>query len=305
MIGGAGPDAAADHQRGQETGRQLAAQAVEKGLARGHGGELHPRRIPGGSRRSSGPARGGRPVQRGGQRRLLRRAGLQPSQQGQEEGKRPHAVELHALPLQGPDPTLHLPAAKMELLLDGTGAHVQQLRNLLHAQVLIIPHAEHELLLRGQLPQDLPHQASRLLPVEGRLRLAGGVRVRQLGQGCVLLAQLRKADGLSLRRQPRRFVHRDPPQPEQEGLVGLQPVEAPEGPQPGILQNVPDQVLIPDHGPNGAVEGGVGLLVQRRKGRLVPAPGQAHQRGVDLRPGRSVVGSLFHCFSPVFLSRSV
>ena len=177
---------------------------------------------------------------------------------------------------------------------------MQRPGDLLHAHILIIPHTENHLLSLGQLGQNLPHQSGGLLPVQRRLRLAVKVQIRNLRLPIlpVLSAQLREVHGQPLRHLPGGLVHRNPPQPGQKGPVGLQLVQALISPEVAVLQNIPGQILVPDHGTNGAVEGRVGPLIELRKGRLVPAPGLRHQRRRNNGLGAFLFRSLVHNFHP-------
>ena len=267
--------AADDHGQGQGSGQELGPQTVEEGLPRGHGRHRR-RRFPG--RRGS----------RGACRRSLgedcaesclfrSRGRLQPAQQAQQEGQGRQAPELDALLFQGPDPRLHLFAALEELGLDGAGGDLQGLGDVPDGQILVVPHAHNELLLLREPGQDFLHQPGAFLPIQSQLRLGFRVQVRQLGLGPVLLAcQLREAQGLPPGQGCDGNVHGDAPQPGQEGLVGLQLVQAAPGPEIAVLEHVPGQILIPDHGAHGSIELRAGLLVKLGKGGLVPGLGLAH-----------------------------
>ena len=296
------PKAAAHQGKGQHARQEPGPQTVEKGPACRHSGngDGGRRGFQNGSGRRSGSGTRRAACRRGfgkngGQGLFLcRPGGLQPSHQSGEEGDRAQPVELHALALQRPDLRLHLFPALKELGLDGAGGHAKGLGDLPDAHIFIIPHADDELLLLRQLGQDLPYQPGRLLPVQGQLRLDRRIGIGQFEPRLVrAVPQLREAGRLSPCHLPNRLVHSDPPQPGQEGFVGLQLIQAPKGPEPTVLQHVPGQVLVPDHGPDRAVEGGIDLLVKGRAGCLIAASGPFHQLRGDFCPTEAPI-LVFH-----------
>ena len=223
---------------------------------------------------------------------LLR--GLQPPQQGVEIGHGGQAVELDTLLFQGPDLGLHLLAAPEQLGLDGAGGDLQQLRDLPDAELLVVAHTQDQVLLRGQLRQDLPHQAGALLPVQRQLRLGLRAELRQLRQLRLLPGQVCKGQRQLLRQLVGGDVDGDAPQPGQKGLVGLQLAQILEGPQIAVLHNIPGQVLLPDHGPDGTIEDGTGDLIQLGEGGLIPCLGPGRQLRRQLSPGIPGVVAFFH-----------
>ena len=282
--------AADDHGQGQGSGQELGPQTVEEGLPRGHG--CHRRCFP--CCRRGSAARRRSLGEDCAERCLFRSRGrLQPAQQAKQEGHGSQAPELDALLFHGPDPRLHLFATLEELGLDGAGGDLQGLGDVLDGHILIVPHAHNELLLLREPGQDLLHQPGAFLPIQSQLRLGHRVQVRQLGLGLVLLAcQLREAQGLPPGQGRDGDVHGDAPQPGQEGLVGLQLDQPAPGPEIAVLEHVPGQIFIPDHGAHGSVELRAGLLVKLGKGGLVPGLGLGHQ----LRGDFDAAGFARFCF---------
>ena len=158
------------------------------------------------------------------------------------------------------------------------------------------------MLLLRQSRQNLPDQAGALLPVQGQLRLDLRVEVRQLRRLRLLPRELRKGQRQLFGHFVGGDVHRDPAQPGQKGLVGLQLVQTLERPQITVLQNVPAQVLVPDHGADGPIQNGAGLLVQLRKGGLVACLGPGCQLRGELRLRMFFCCLLLHAFHCFFLS---
>ena len=112
---------------------------------------------------------------------------------------------------------------------------MEELGNVLDGHILVVEHTDDGLLLRGQPRQDLPHQAGGLLPVQGQLRLGVRAEVRQLGELVIRISQLRKGQQLALVHLLCGHGYGDPPQPGQEGLVGLQLAQVAKGLEIGVL----------------------------------------------------------------------
>ena len=278
-----GPDAAAQKQQRHRRRKQLSGQAVQQRLTGGHRGDR-------------GPC-GRKPGQDRGQAlalRLLRR--LQSAQQRHQEGDRAEAVELDALLFQLPDRLLHLFPALEELGLHGARRQLQQLADLLHAELLVVAHTDDQLLLLRQLGHDLPHQPGRLLPIQGQLRLVLHLEIGKLRLLLVLLVrrQLREAQRQALGHAAGGLVDHDPPQPIQKGLVRLQLIQTLKGPEIAVLEDVPGQVVVPDHGADRAIEDDVGLLIELAEGGLIPGLSLGHQLRGDLSSLFLLFIFLFH-----------
>lgn len=113
-----------------------------------------------------------------------------------------------------------------------------------------------ELLLLGHLTQDLPYQAGSLLLVDLQLRLVVLPGLHELGLLVLLVGQLREAQGLILFQLPGSLPDGDLPQPGQEELRVPQVGQVLPGQQVGVLVHVPGEILVPNHGVDGAIDDG-------------------------------------------------
>ena len=228
-------------------------------------------------------------------RLLLCGAGrLHAAQQRHQEGNGGEAVELDALLFQRPNRCLDLLPPVVELRRDRPGGDVQQRRDLLDAELVVVSHTENQVLFLRQSRKNLLHQAGGLLPIQRQLRLIVNARIRQLRDEVVLVAQLREGQRQTLVHLRCNDVHGDPPQPREEGVVVLQRVETAKGPQIGVLLNVPRQLLVADHGADTAVQIGAGQRIKLREGGAVSGLGLRHQLRRNLHGCGLCLGLLFH-----------
>ena len=218
---------------------------------------------------------------------------LQTPQQGGEIRQGSEAAERDAPLLQGQDLLFHTLPASVELSLDGAGGDLKELRNLLDGQTLKVEQADHELLLPGETADDLPHLSGDLLPVQGQLRLMLLPGIGQLGLPAVLSPQVRKAQRLLPGQLRDGDVNGDAPQPGHQGLRVPQLFQTGPRPEISILLDVPGQVVVTNHGVNGAVKLGAGQGVELGEGVPISRAGLFHQRPVE--DGRVVACGFFHC----------
>ena len=216
--------------------------------------------------------------------------------QGEQEGEGGEAVELDALLLQRPYRGFHLFATVKELGLDRSRCEVQKLRNLLDAELVIVPHTENQVLLLGQGSENLLHQPGGLLPIQRQLRLGFHAQIGQLGELPVLVSKVCKGHRQALAHPRCGEIHGNPPQPGEKGFVVLQRVQAVVGAQIGVLLNVPCQILVAGHGANAAVEIGAGQHIQIRESVLIPGLGLFHQHRECFRSCKGCFFASFHGF---------